>query len=250
MAQIARADIESLLRARKLDVTLTSTAPWRTAGADAVAALGVPSLDAALGGGIRRGHLSEIVGPRSAGRTTVMCRALAAAAARGELVALIDPFDRFDPASASAVGLELTRLLWVRDVGAGGTVTLHQHVAGRAVKAMNLVLQAGGFGLVVLDVADATAPVLRQFPFTTWLRLARAIEGSQTAALVIAADHLARSPGGVTIALHGVPQWTGTSARARLFRGIDPRLGASPLSEVRRPKSDVRSRADGYQRRH
>ncbi|HEV3484946.1 MAG TPA: hypothetical protein VG106_06040 [Vicinamibacterales bacterium] len=223
MPQIVRADIESLLRARKLDVTLTSAAPWRAASADEVAATGIPSLDAALGGGIRRGHLSEVIGPRSVGRTTVVCRALTAAAARGEVVALVDPFDRFDPVSASAAGLELSRLLWVRDAGAGGTVTLHQHVAGRAVKAMNLVLQAGGFGLVVLDLADATAPVLRQFPFTTWLRLARIIEGSQTAALVVAAEHLARSPGGVTIALHGQGRWTGASARSRLLRGIDPR---------------------------
>ena len=220
MPQVARAEIESLLRARKLDVTLTSAAPWRTAAGDDLAATGVASLDSALGGGLRRGHLSELVGPRSAGRTTVMCRALAAAAERGELVALVDPFDRFDPVSAAAAGLDLARLLWVRDAGAGGTVTLHQHVAGRAVKAMNLVLQAGGFGLVVLDLADATPPVLRQFPFTTWLRLARAIEGRQTVALLLAADHLARSPGGVTIALGGEGRWTGASGRARLFRGI------------------------------
>jgi hypothetical protein len=220
---LARADIEVLLRARKLDVTLTSAAPWRTAGVDEVAATGIAALDDAIGGGIRRGHLSEVIGARSAGRTTVMCHALAAAAVRGEFVALIDPFDRFDPVSARAAGLELSRLLWVRDAGGGGTAALHQHVAGRAVKAMNLVLQAGGFDLVVLDLADASAPVLRQFPFTTWLRLARIIEGSQTAALVIAADHLARSPGGVTIALRGAAQWTGASDRARLLRAIDPR---------------------------
>ena len=222
MPQVARAEIESLLRARKLDVTLTSAAPWRAAAGDEVAATGIESLDTALGGGLRRGHLSELVGPRSAGRTTVMWRALAAAASRGECIALVDPFDRFDPVSASAAGLDLAALLWVRDAGAGGTVTLHQHVAGRAVKAMNLVLQAGGFGLVVLDLADATPPVLRQFPFTTWLRLARVIEGSQTVALLLAADHLARSPGGVTIALHGTARWTGASARARLFRGLAP----------------------------
>lgn len=222
MAQVARADIELLLRARKLDVTLTSAALWRAAGADEVAATGVEPLDAALGGGIRRGHLSEIVGPRSAGHTTIMCQALSAAAARGEVVALVDPFDRFDPVSAAAAGLELSRLLWVRDVGGAGTAALHQHVAGRAVKAMNLVLQAGGFGLVVLDLADASAPTLRQFPFTTWLRLARTIEGSRTAAVLIAPNHVSRSPGGVTIALRGVARWTGASDRARLLRRIDP----------------------------
>jgi hypothetical protein len=222
MAQVARADIELMLRARKLDVTLTSAALWRAAGADEVAATGFTPLDTALGGGIRRGHLSEIVGPRSAGRTTVMCQALVAAAARGEVVALIDPFDRLDPIAAEAACLELSRLLWVRDVGSAGTAALHQHVAGRAVKAMNLVLQASGFGLVVLDLADASAPVLRQFPFTTWLRLARTIEGSRTAAVLIASDHVSRSPGGVTIAVRGVARWTGASDRARLLRRIDP----------------------------
>jgi hypothetical protein len=187
-----------------------------------MAPTGVVALDETLRGGLRRGQLSEIVGARSSGRTTVMCHALAAAAARGELVALVDPFDRFDPVSASASGLQLSRLLWVRDAGGGGTLALHQHVAGRAAKAMNLVLQAGGFGLVILDLADARAPTLRQFPFATWLRLARTIEGSQTVAVVIAADHVARSPGGVTIALQGRPQWTGASDRARLLRRIDP----------------------------
>ncbi len=68
----------------------------------------------------------------------------AAAASRGELVALVDTCDRFDPESAAAIGLDLSRLLWIRDTGD----------ATRALKAMNLVLQAGGFGLVVLDLAD------------------------------------------------------------------------------------------------
>ena len=222
MAQVARADIESLLRARKLDVTLTSVAPWRAAAPDEMAPTGIVGLDRALGGGLRRGHMSEIIGPRSSGRTTVSCQALITAASRGEIVALIDPFDRFDPVSAAAAGLQLSRLLWVRDAGGGGTPALHQHVAGRAVKGMNLVLQAGGFGLVILDLADASAPMLRQFPFTTWLRLARTIEGSQTVAVVMAADHLARSPGGVTIALQGSAEWTGASPRARLLRRIDP----------------------------
>jgi hypothetical protein len=50
------------------------------------------------------------------------------------------------------------------------------------------------------------------------------IEGSQTAAVLVGADRLARSPGGVTIALEATPgAWTGTTDRARLLRAIDPR---------------------------
>jgi hypothetical protein len=212
----ARAELESLLRARKLDVTLTSAAPWTRTTRD-VAPTGIAAIDDALGGGLARGQLSEIVGTRSTGRTTVLCRMLAAAAERGEAVALVDACDRFDPASAEAAGLDLSKLLWVRDTGN----------APRALKAMNLVLQAGGFGVVAFDVADVPAPALRQFPYTTWMRIARVIEGGQTAAVLVAAERLARSPAGVTIALD-TPRgrWSGTSDRTRLLRSIDlqPRI--------------------------
>jgi len=92
------------------------------------------------------------------------------------------------------------------------------------LKAMNLVLQAGGFGIVAIDLADALVGSLRTIPFTTWMRLARVIEGSQTVALLVGTEHLARSPGGVTIALDGrrgtQGDWTGAADRARLLRGL------------------------------
>jgi hypothetical protein len=218
MSTAARAQLETLLRARKLDLTLTTGLPWADRSRD-VAPTGTPALDAALGGGLARGQLSEITGRRSSGRTTIVCRMLAAAAARGEAVAMIDACDRFDPASAEAAGVDLSRLLWVRDTGD----------AARALKALNLVLQSGGFGLVAFDVADVHARTLQEFPYTTWMRIARVIEGSQTSAVVVAADHLARSPGGVTIALDGGPDaprglWAGSTDRARLLRGIDVRV--------------------------
>ena len=100
----ARAALESLLRDRKLDGTLTTARPWVAEPEDRVAATGVPGIDRPLGGGLRRGEISEIVGPRSSGRTTVLCQAFAAATARGEVVALIDTCDRFDPASAAGRG--------------------------------------------------------------------------------------------------------------------------------------------------
>lgn len=210
-----RAHLESLLRARKLDVTLLPAAPWERRDAQDRAATGVAALDDVLGGGFRRGQLSEIVGPRSSGRTTALCCALAAATARGELVALVDTCDRFDPASAEAAGLDLSRLLWIREAGD----------AARALKAAMLVLQAGGFGIVAFDLADVRAPALRAFPFTTWLRLGRAIEGSETVALLIAPAHLARSAGGVTLAFEpasGIPRarWAGRSHRDRLLHGV------------------------------
>jgi hypothetical protein len=229
---MSRAHIESLLRARKLDVTLTTSAHRSTPAHDR-AATGVPPVDDALGGGLRRGHLSEIVGPRSSGRTMVVCRMLGMAAARGEAVALIDAFDRFDPVSAASVGLDLSKLLWVRERG----------YAVRALKAFNLVLQAGGFGVVAFDLADAPSREVRAFPHTTWMRIARVIEGSQTVAVITGAERIARSAGGATIALEcSRAAWSGTADRARLLRGLvlQPRVvnlkpGAWPSTGPGRP---------------
>ena len=213
----ARAVLESLLRDRKLDVTLTSERPW--VDPEDAAAIGIPQIDEALGGGLRRGHLSEIVGSRSSGRTTVMCAALAAATQRGEVAVVIDTYDRFDPASAADAGVDLSRVLWVRERGD----------AARALKATNLVLQAGGFGLVVFDMADVPASIVRQFPHTTWMRIARVIQGSQTTALLVASEHIGRSPGGATIALNATANWAGESARARVLSALDinPRLATA-----------------------
>jgi hypothetical protein len=220
----ARAALESLLRDRKLDVTLTTARPWVAESEDRVASTGLPGIDGPLGGGLRRGQVSEVVGTRSAGRTTVLCRMCAAATARGEVVALIDTCDRFDPGSAAEAGVDLSRVLWVRERGD----------APRALKALNLVVQAGGFGLVAFDLADVASPGLRQFPYTTWMRIARVIEGSPTAVVLLGAEHIARSPGGATIALerpaagpHGT--WSGAADRARFLRTLDihPRVIAA-----------------------
>jgi len=198
-AASARRDaLELLLRARKLDRTLTSnrlTAPDGT-----LAPVGVTAVDGSLGGGLARGHMSEIVGPRSSGRTTLLHIALAAAARRDEAVALVDTLDMFDVVSADRAGVDVERLLWVR----GPSITsmsgpMLAAAVDRALKAFNLILQAGGFGLVVLDLAEVPIAALRRLPFTTWLRLQRVLEGRDTVALLIADDSVARSTRGVTL---------------------------------------------------
>ncbi len=214
----ALAQLEILLRTRKLDVTLTTSTPWRQ-GHGERAATGVASIDAVLDGGLPRGQLSEIVGLRSTGRTTLLCHVMAAGVERGEAVAMVDPCDRFDPVSASGLGLDLRRLLWVRGTGDASCGLT-------ALKAANLVLQAGNFGVVALDLSDVPASGLRAFPFTTWLRMARVIEGSQTVALLVGTNHVARSAGGVTLTLDRPRDWThvawsGASHRARLLTAIE-----------------------------
>jgi hypothetical protein len=74
---------------------------------------GIPQLDS-LTGGFARGCLTEICGAASSGRTSVLLCALARATQRGEVCALVDTSDAFDPMSAVAAGIEMNRLLWVR----------------------------------------------------------------------------------------------------------------------------------------
>jgi recA bacterial DNA recombination protein len=74
---------------------------------------GIREMDA-LTGGLPRGCITEICGPASSGRTSVLLAALAGATQRGEVCALVDASDALDPASAAAAGIEMERLLWVR----------------------------------------------------------------------------------------------------------------------------------------
>ena len=223
--QLARADLETLLRARKLDRTLTSALPPVDPRDDfAIAPTGLPDLDARLGGGFPRGQLSEIVGPRSSGRTSMTLRMLAAATARGELVALVDALDRLDVASADAAGIDLERLLWVRGLmvmNPGLCRDLNQRALEQAIKAFALVLQAGNFGLVVFDAAEAPADAIRRLPFTTWLRLQRMVEGTPTACVLAGAQAMARSSAGLTVTLGIRAAGSGIRFRGRLFAGVD-----------------------------
>ena len=74
---------------------------------------GIPAIDT-LTGGLPRGCLTEICGPASSGRTTLLLAALAAATRRGEFCVVVDASDALDPHFAAAAGAELDRLLWVR----------------------------------------------------------------------------------------------------------------------------------------
>jgi hypothetical protein len=249
MAQhaLARTDLEALLRTRKLDRTIQPSdaalhpgqapaAPVRgPSKGDTRLSLGVPLLDERLGGGLPRGQVSEIAGPRSSGRTTIMSAALAAATRRGELAALVDPLDAFDPESAAACGVALERLLWLRGEGTTmGAVGRQEQdklerLLDRALKALNLVLQAGGFDLVVLDLAEVPAAALRRLPFTTWFRLQRVIEGSRTVCLLLGPAPITRSAEGVSVQLASVPQprwegrlFAGLNIQARVVRSRDP----------------------------
>ena len=135
---------------------------------------GLAEVDA-MAGGLPQGCLTEVYGPASSGRTSLMLAAMAQSTGRENVCALVDASDAFDPASAAAAGVRLERLLWVR---CGGN-------AEHALKAADLLVQGGGFGLVVMDLADTPAVTARRISMTSWFRLRRAVEHTPTVLLVV-----------------------------------------------------------------
>src|SRR5437773_2140184 len=222
---LARAGLESLLRARQLDRTLTTALPEiDPRDESALAPSGITALDARLGGGFPRGQLSELVGLRSSGRTSLQLQMLAAATARGEIAAIVDALDMLDVASAASAGVDLERLLWIRGhvvSNLGMCRDLNQRALEQAIRALTLVLQAGNFGVVMFDVADAPPEAIRRLPFTTWLRLQRMVEGSQTTCVLVGAEPMARSSAGLTVRLGIRDSGLGIRFQDRLFDGVN-----------------------------
>lgn len=237
MASAALAHLTTLLQAKKLDGTLTRPLFH---GFPAIST-GVAPFDQRLGGGWPRGQISELLGPPSSGRTSLMLATLASATARGGVVAVVDVSDRFDPASASAAGVDLDRVLWVRgpevrgaDPAAGGRAGVLADLAvRRGLRAFDLIARAGGFAVVVLDLSEVSNRTVRALPSATWLRLAHVLEGRDTAGVLLVPSPGGRSAGGVSLALQGQAQWQGSSAQSRRFVGMRVQ---SEMRRARRPQ--------------
>ncbi len=155
---------------------------------------GLQDLDAFLGGGVPRGRISELLGRFSSGKTSLLLTLLAAATRRGEVVACVDLADALHPQSVAAAGADLQRLLWVRP----RSVT-------DSLRCTELLLQAGGFALVALDLG---IPFTRPLRTSVWPRLLRAAEQSHTAFVILAPQHVAGSSAVLSLSLRlCVPRW-------------------------------------------
>src|SRR5580700_3890235 len=79
-----------------------------------VAPTGVTVLDELLQGGLPLGAISEMTGPESSGRSAVALAFVSGLTRAGSVCAWVDVSDAFDPESAAAANVDLSRLLWVR----------------------------------------------------------------------------------------------------------------------------------------
>ncbi|MDP6540347.1 MAG: hypothetical protein QF410_12470 [Planctomycetota bacterium] len=138
---------------------------------------GLPEIDGLIGGGFPRGRVSEIAGPASCGRTSLAHALLARTTAAGELACVVDRANAFDPLSARQGGVDLARVLWVRPPGVTEALRCAEHV-----------LRAGGFALVLLDLASAhEAP---RISGTIWPRVRKVVAGADAALVTLCRERL------------------------------------------------------------
>jgi hypothetical protein len=147
---------------------------------------GIVEVDAECGG-LPRGAITEIVGQASSGRTTLLYSILAEMTQAGEACALVDVSDAFNPVSAAACGVDLQRLLWVRF---SNQYPRHKN---NVLRVTDLLLQNGGWGIIVLDLGDLHPKDGRRIPLNAWHRFRLAVENKLTVFLVIGQQPYATS---------------------------------------------------------
>jgi hypothetical protein len=203
-----RSQIEADLRGR-----VASPFAYRDRNTFELVSTGIAELDA-LVGGLPRGAMTEICGAACSGRTSLLLSALASRTAQGEACALVDARDSFDPLTGDAAGVALGKLLWVRC----------QNIE-QALRATDLLIQAGGFGMVAVDLSDVSTRTVRQVPLNAWFRFRRAVEDTPTILLLLEQEAHAKTCASLVVRLEaGKAQWTGAAVGcypfAKLLRGF------------------------------
>jgi hypothetical protein len=203
-----------------------------------VAATGIAAVDELMGG-LPVGAISELTGTASSGRTSLALAFVARRTAEARACAWVDVNDALDPESAAANGVRLRQLLWMRcrDEGtarfaAGQTARgASTTVAGRrgtrtrwtrldqGLRATDLLLQAGGFAAIVLDLGDTAPEQGSRIPLATWFRFRQAAERTRCSLVVLEQRVYAQSAAAVVLECEarGAEQSGGTVLRGFKF---------------------------------
>jgi len=169
-----------------------------------VAATGISKVDELLEGGLPVGAISELTGPQSSGRTSLALSFLARRTAEGRVCAWVDVSDAFDPESAAANGVALRQVLWVRcrEVEASAKFRVRERTWTRldqAMRATDLLLQAGGFAAIVLDLGSTAREHGNRIPVATWFRFRQAADRCRCSLVVLGTAAYAQSGAAVVL---------------------------------------------------
>jgi recombination protein RecA len=168
---------------------------------------GIAAIDREAGG-IPKGALTQLCAPSgvTSGRTTLLLSLLAQVTGEEQFCAIVDASNSFDPESADAMGVCLSRLLWVRCIERG------MKVIEQAFKAADILIQNGGFGVIAVDLGNVDERLIRKIPLTTWFRFARVMEALPTALLILLPYSAAQNCSALTLIMDGSAEWSGSRA--------------------------------------
>jgi hypothetical protein len=205
-----------------------------------VISTGIYQIDSFTLGGLPRGAITEVFGSASSGRTSFMLSALAHATSHEEICALVDTNNAFDPQSATRAEINCERLLWIR------CANNLEH----AFKATDLLLQGGGFGLVLLDLGDVPADSAKRIISSWWYRFRRTLEPTPTALVVIAEESCVRSCAALALELRGEAcLWSSSRPGASMVRdGFTKSSTRSPSSSRSLSAVSTLPVVDGFRR--
>jgi hypothetical protein len=217
-------------------------------GIQDVACTGISQIDELLDGGLPVGAISEITGTVSSGRTTIALAFLARLTQDGSSCAWIDANDNMDPESAAANGVSLKHLLWVRCRNA--PMERPSPIIRRmpsdnkqpwtrldqAIRATDLLLQAGGFAAIVLDLTDEAIEHGRRIPLATWFRFRQSADRTRCSLIVLGKAAYAQSSAAVVLECQSdrIDIASSTVIRGFNFSARRSRIRQSPMANIAR----------------
>jgi hypothetical protein len=164
------------------------------------ASTGIEDVDRLLDGGLPVGAISEVTGPESSGRTSLALAFVAGRTREGQVCAWVDAHDALDVESAAANGVDLKRLLWVRCRSTALTAKNKPWARlDQALQATDLLLQAGGFAALVLDLGNTAPEHGCRIPLATWFRFRQAADRTRCSLVVLAREPFAQSSAAVVL---------------------------------------------------
>jgi energy-coupling factor transporter ATP-binding protein EcfA2 len=134
----------------------------------------------------QRGSITELYGPRSSGKTSLVLSLLGELTRQGEVCAVIDVTDNFDPETALLNGVVLENLLWVK---CSGEIEKSFMIA-------DYLVQANGFGAIWLNLNFLNREQLRIIPGSFWYRFRAGIRNCPTVFIVTAGESITGSAAG------------------------------------------------------
>jgi len=210
-----------------------------------VVATGVVSIDGLLNGGLPVGAISELTGPACSGRTNLALAFLASRTKDGNVCAWVDAGDAFDPESAAVNAVSLQHLLWVRctDTPSDKQQSTAQRKKqqpwtrlDQAIRATDLLLQAGGFAAIVLDLADEAIEHGRRIPLATWFRFRQAADRTRCSLILLGKAAYAQSSAALVLECrhHCVDETSPYVIRGFSYSAQRGRARFSPLTSITR----------------